>query len=193
VLRELAPDVVLLQEAPRLLLWRLTRRRLCRRAGLVPVTTGRACGVVVLQTAHRRPVRHAYDVALPHHRGLHRRAVAVAVLDVDGVAVAFASTHLDLRADARLDSAGRVRDALPAGPLVLGADVNEPPGEPAWGLLGDGLVDARDGLGPTFPARDPHRWIDGLWVSPDLVVSRAEVVPAGTVSDHLPLLVELRA
>jgi endonuclease/exonuclease/phosphatase family metal-dependent hydrolase len=146
----------------------------------------------VLQAAHRRPVRQAYDVALPHRPGLHRRAVAVAVLEVGGQAVAFASTHLDLQADARVDSAARVRDALPDGLLVLGADVNEPPGQPAWELLGDGLSDARWGLGPTFPARDPHRSIDGVWLSPGLQLERAEVLAAGLVSDHLPLVVDFR-
>ncbi|MCW2622514.1 MAG: endonuclease/exonuclease/phosphatase [Frankiales bacterium] len=191
VLHDLTPDVVLLQEAPRLLFWRLSRRRLARRAGLLPVTRTRSCGVAVL----RRPAVTALDAwsaELPHHPGLHRRAVAVGTVSLSGHHLTVASTHLDLEAAARLDSATRVRALLPDGPLVLACDVNEQPGGPAWAALGERLVEASAGLGPTFPARAPHRRIDGLWVSPDLIVEHVEVVQAGTVSDHLPILVDLR-
>lgn len=202
VLRDLDPDVVLVQEAPRLLLWRRSRRCLARRAGLAVATSGRAAGNLVL-VAPRVRVLSSYDVVLPKRAGLHRRAVAVARLVVDGHTATVAGTHLDLDPSARLDSAGRVRELLVPGPLVpgplvpgalvLGADVNEPPGGPAWRRLGEGLVDARAGLGPTFPARAPDRSIDGLWVDPSYDVVRAEVVATGAASDHLALLVELRA
>ena len=192
VLAALEPDVVCLQEAPRLLLWRTARRRLARRAGLRVLSPGRACGVTVLG-GHRATTLGAYDVLLPPRPGLHRRAVAVARVEVDGRALAVASTHLDLRDPPRTDSAARVRAALPDGPLVLAADVNAPPGAPAWEALGDGLVDARAGLGPTFPARAPDRCIDGLWASPGLRVTAARVAAeAGLASDHLPLVVDLR-
>lgn len=192
VLRDLHPDVVCLQEAPRLLLWRTSRWLLARRAGLRVVTRGRSCGVAVLSAPGVQRLG-AYAVLLPPRPGLHRRAVVVATLRVDSTTLAVASTHLDLDATARLDSARRVRAAVPQGPLVLAGDVNEQPDGPAWAALGEGLVDAREGLGATFPARNPDRWIDALWVSPGLRVLRAEVVPSGSVSDHLPICVELVA
>lgn len=189
-LADLQADVVLVQEAPRLVLWRLSRRLLARRAGLRVATSGRAAGNLVLVGPDVR-VLSSYDVAMPRRPGLHRRAVAVARVVVDGVTVMVAGTHLDLDADARLDSAARVRACLPAGLLVLGADVNEQPGARAWTLLGAGLVDVRAGLGPTFPARAPARSIDGLWASPSLAVLAARVVATGAASDHLALVADL--
>jgi endonuclease/exonuclease/phosphatase family metal-dependent hydrolase len=191
MLRDLQPDVVCLQEAPRLLLWRTSRHLLARRAGLRLATRERACGLAVL-CAPRVERLQAYAVVLPPRPGLHRRGVAVATLRVDGTVLAVASTHLDLEPGARHDSARRVRAAVPDGPLVLAADVNEQPGGPAWDALGAGLVDARTGLGPTFPSRGPDRHLDGLWVSPGLHVLRSEVVAAaGRASDHLPICVDL--
>lgn len=188
VLRRLAPDVVCVQEAPRLGLWRLSRRRLARRAGLRVVTAGRSAGVVLLARPDL-PVVRASTRLLPKRPGLHRRAVAVAVLLLDGREVAVAATHLDLDPEARLDSARRVRAAMPAVPVVLGADVNDEPGSATWQVLSQGLDDA--GGAPTFPAREPHRRIDVLLVDPALSVLAMSVESAGAVSDHLPVVAEL--
>lgn len=197
VLLGLQPDVVIVQEAPRLVLWRTSRWWLARVAGLRVATRGRAAGNLILV----RPgltVSHSYDVPFPlpggsrpRGRPLHRRAVAVAEIRVQDGILIVAGTHLDLDPTARLASARRVRAAIGAGPLVLGADVNELPGEPAWSVLGEGLVDARDGLGPTFPAWAPQRHIDALFVSPPVRVTGCRVVDTGRASDHLALLAEV--
>lgn len=133
-------------------------------------------------------VRSAGGVLLPRRPGLHRRAVALAEVVVGGRALTLAGTHLDLDPAARRDSARRVRALLPAGPLVLGADVNEEPGGPAWAALSDGL--AGGSPGPTFPARRPRRRIDALLTT--LEVRTLEVVDTGAASDHLALVAELR-
>lgn len=191
-LRALAPDVALVQEAPRLLLWRWSCRRLARRAGLVMVTGGRpACGNLLLVSA-RVQVLTSRALRLPRRPGLHRRGAVVAELSVDGQRLTVAGTHLDLEAAARLDSARRVRDAVPPGvPVVVGADVNDVAGSPAWEALGAGLVDVGGGLGATFPARNPRRRIDALLVDPRLSVAAAWVEPTGRVSDHLPVVADL--
>ncbi len=127
----LAPDLVVLQEAPRLLGWRTSRALLARRSGLHPASRGRAAGNLLLV----RPgveVRSTRTVLLPRRPGLHRRAVVLADVVVDGQPLVLAGTHLDLDPEARRDSAARVRALLPPGPCVLGADVNEEPGAPAW-------------------------------------------------------------
>lgn len=188
-LRRLQPDLVCVQEAPRLLGWRTSRRRLAARTGLRRLTAARACGNLLLAGPAARPLRTGV-VALPHRPGLHRRAVAYAVVVVAGRELVLASTHLDLDPPARLDSAARVRAALPAGPLVLGADVNDEPGSPAWQALADGLAEV--GGGPTFPARAPRRRIDALLVHPALDVLAYDVVATGPVSDHLALCATLR-
>ena len=193
VLRDLAPDVVCLQEAPRLLGWRWKRRWLAGRAGLTPVLAERSCGVTVLLGPSGRLVAAGY-LPLPRHPGLHARAVTLARVKVGGTTLWVASTHLDLSEVVRAENARIVRSALPEGPLVLGADVNDLPGSPAWAALGRGLIDAAEGLGPTFPAPEPNRRIDGLWVSPDLLVTASRVATeAGSASDHLPIVVDLGA
>ena len=191
-LRALDADLVVLQEAPRLLLWRTARRLLAHRAGLRLLTPQRACGNLLL-AGPRVQALGTRVLPLPHVRGLHRRAVVSATVRVGGRRVVLAGTHLDLDPAARLVSARAVRDALPPGPLVLCADVNEQDDGPAWAALADGLLDVGAALGPTFPARAPRRRIDAVLVSPDLPVGAARVLPTGAASDHLALCVDLGA
>jgi endonuclease/exonuclease/phosphatase family metal-dependent hydrolase len=192
-LRALEADVVLVQEAPRLLGWRVAGARLARRAGLRRAAGGRPGAGNLLLVGPRVVVRDARAVLLPRRRGLHRRGAVLGSLEVGGLGLAVVGTHLDLDPAARLDSARRVRALAPDGALVVGADVNETAGEPAWEVLAAGLVDAGRALGPTFPARAPHRRIDALLVDPALHVVAAQVPATGLVSDHLPVVVDLRA
>lgn len=181
-LRALDADVIVLQEAPRLLLWRLSRLLLARQVGLRLVTHGRAAGNCVLT---RLPVISSSDRELPRRSGLHRRGTAGAVLLLDGHPLHVAGSHLDLDPAARLVTAAAVR-AQPVD--VLCADVNDIPGSPAWRLLSDGLSDP--GTAPTFPAAAPTRRIDALLVGPSLRVVGFRV--EGTcASDHLLLVADL--
>ena len=188
-LARLQPDLVCVQEAPRLLLWRLSRRRLAGRAGLRLLSGQQACGNALLATGSVRCVENGL-VRLPRRPGLHRRAAVWARVLVDDRPLVLAGTHLDLEPAARLDSARRVRAGLPGGPLVVGADVNDEPGSPAWSVLADGL--AAVGGGPTFPARAPRRRIDALLVDPALELTSYEVVQTGAVSDHLAVCADVR-
>ena len=187
-LRGLAPDLVCVQEAPRLPGWRLARLRLARGSGLRQLTRSRACGNLLLGRPGVQVLAHG-TVRLPRRPGLHRRAAVWARVQVDGRTLVLAGTHLDLDPEARLDSARRIRGALPAGPLVLGADVNDLPGSPAWSVLAGGLQEVPGG--PTFPARRPDRRIDALLVDPTLALLDWEVVPTGQVSDHLAVRADL--
>ena len=157
-LRALDADVVVLQEAPRLVLWRLSRYVLAWQVGLRLATTGRAAGNCVLT---RLPVVSARTRELPRPPGHHRRGTAALVLLLDGLPVRVLGTHLDLDAGARLTTAAVARDE----PVdVLCADVNDHPDSPAWAVLADGLTDP--GGEPTFPAGAPRRRIDALLVGP---------------------------
>ncbi|MCU1692049.1 MAG: hypothetical protein JWM64_1140 [Frankiales bacterium] len=187
VLSEVAADVVVVQEAPRLLGWRTSRALLARRAGMRPAGWSWAAGNLVLVAPHVH-VTSARAVLMPKYRGLHRRAVALAEVRVDGVAFTLAGTHLDLQEEARLDSARRVRALVGDGPLVLGADVNDRPGSPSWEALTSGLSGGSPG--PTYPAVGAHKAIDALVSS--FPVTRLEVLDTGTASDHLGVLAEVR-
>jgi endonuclease/exonuclease/phosphatase family metal-dependent hydrolase len=191
-LRGLDADVVLLQEAPRLPGSPFVNARLARRAGLRRVTGGARAAGNLLLVSDRVAVHDARPVRFPRRPGLHRRGAVVGHLEVDGLQMTVLGSHLDLEPTARRDTARRLRALVPgADRLVIGADVNEQAGEPAWEALGHGLLDAGHDLGPTFPARAPRRRLDALLVGPRLVVVRAHVAATGAVSDHLPVVVDL--
>lgn len=192
VLASLAPDVALLQEAPRLLGSGRVNRRLARRSGLARAAGGAAASGNLLLVSPRLRVVEAHAVRLPRRRGLHRRGVVLGVLELAGARLAVTGTHLDLESAARLDSARRVRAALPDRyPLVLAADVNEEPDGPAWAALSEGLVDAAADCGPTFPLREPRRRIDGIFLDPRLEAVAVQVPRPAPVTDHLPIVVDL--
>ena len=191
-LAAIAPDIALIQEAPRLLLWRWSCWLLARRSGLKRVVGGAPAAGNLLLVSSRVTVVEAAAVRLAKRPGLHRRGAVFAVLEVGGQRLGVLGTHLDLDAGARLETVGRLRARAPGGvPLVVGADVNEEPGDPAWTALSAGLVDAAADCGPTFPARAPSRRIDGLFVDPALALLAVRRPDPGPVSDHLPLVADL--
>ena len=173
VLRSAAPDVVLIQEAPRLWRWRSACARLARTSGLVVVTGGRPAAGNLILCSMRVRVVSTQDVLLPRVPRLHRRGAATAVLEVECRRLSVLGTHLDLDTSARLASARQLRSSSYD---VIGADVNEEPGGPAWTELSAGLVDVAEGLGPTFSVANPRRRIDALLVSPALRPVRVEVL-----------------
>src|SRR3954447_4341709 len=109
VVRSAAPDIVLVQEAPRLWRWRYKCAPLARQAGLVVVTGGRPGAGNLILCSMRVGVVSSYDVLLPKRPRLHRRGAATAVLSVEGRRVSVLGTHLDLDPAARLDTARRLR------------------------------------------------------------------------------------
>ena len=189
----LSPDVVLLQEAPRLLGSRLVNARLARRAGLRRTAGGASAAGNLLLVSRQVQVVQSHAVLLPRRRGLHRRGAVLAVLSLDGARFGVLGTHLDLDPEARLATAQRVRGPLPVvPPLIVGADLNEEPGSPAWQVLSRSLLDLGRDLGPTFPQRAPRRRIDGLFADPAFEVLGVQRPDPGPVTDHLPLVADLR-
>ncbi|MFC7330366.1 endonuclease/exonuclease/phosphatase family protein [Marinactinospora rubrisoli] len=207
VIRGCRPHVVCLQEAPRLLGWRGSRRRLARRAGLTAAVSRRPGGLAVLVRPEVAVVHREHHV-LRRLSGLPVRAIAVAVLEAHGRRLAVGCTHLDLDAGARLRHAREALDVLErvatewgARPVLAG-DLNEGPDGPAWRLLATRLADpgaqAGRAAAGTFSARRPRRRIDAVLTAPELTVRRAgvpvELLAAEDVvaaSDHRPVLAEL--
>ncbi|REE99538.1 endonuclease/exonuclease/phosphatase family protein [Thermomonospora umbrina] len=208
VIRGCEADVVCLQEVPRFLLWRAKRWRLARMTGLRVASSRREAGLAVLAGPRGRVVHAAYHLLTPVPR-LHRRGLALAVLEFDGTRLIAASTHLDLRSDARRRHTAEVIELLErarrrfGAPVVLTGDVNEEPGGPSWTLLADAYADAYAtaprGAGHTYSSRDPRRRIDGVFAD-----RRIEVIGCGVpeapalaadyprATDHRPVLADLR-
>ncbi|WP_433497110.1 endonuclease/exonuclease/phosphatase family protein [Sphaerimonospora sp. CA-214678] len=212
VIRAMRPDVLCLQEVPRLLHWRRRRRELAGDAGMSVAAGGRVGGVAVFAGPAVR-LLHGSGHRLRWFAGLEWRAIAVAVVEKDGRRYAVCSAHLDLVAGARLRHVTEIvpileRTARGFGALpVLAGDVNEQPGEPAWRYLTGRYTDCFDhaagtrdtpGDGATFPARDPSRRIDAVFAGAGLSVVSCGCpdVPPGDLSaasDHRPVVAELRA
>jgi len=86
--------------------------------------------------------------------------------------------------------------AVSKGPVVVGGDFNSTPDNPVLAPLpAAGLHDAwtecGSGPGLTYPADNPVKRIDYLWLSPGLHCASAEVIDT-RISDHRPLLVVLQ-
>ena len=206
VIRRLAPDVVCLQEAPRFFRWRFKIADLARRAGLAYVAGGRPAGGTAILVAQRVDVRDRVEHLFTKTSGLHQRGATLVRLRVAGAELTATSIHMSLDADQRLRHLAELRalvESHPAPHHLIAGDVNETPDKPAWRTLADQLTDAYasapNGGELTYSADRPRRRIDGVFVSPDIVVLGCGVpqdpdqlrdYPRAT--DHLPVVAELR-
>ncbi|WP_010471261.1 endonuclease/exonuclease/phosphatase family protein [Streptomyces somaliensis] len=208
VVRACAPDVVLVQEAPRFFRWRRHAARLAAGSGLLVLGGGAPAAGPLLLCSPRVTAERTRDVLLPLTPGLHRRGFATAVVRIGGARLGLLSCHLGLRGDERYAQAGMVLDELAALGVphaVAGGDVNEPPGGRSFRRLAAGLRDCRAvrpwGGEHTFPSGDPRRRIDAVFATRGVEVLGCGV-PAGlpgvtagdlrAATDHLPVLAALR-
>lgn len=204
VVRELAPDVLLVQEAPRRFRWRQRCADLARAFGLVVAVGGQpACGNLIL-TGLRVRVTETWCVRFPLTPGRHLRGAAFARCAVGGtdpVRFVAAGSHLGTDPSERPGHARRLADALARvdDPVVVGADLNDEPGSPSWEAIADGRIDVGEGTGagtaPAAPRAGPRRRIDTVFIDPGWAVLSYAVPDTPDVrraSDHLPVVVDLR-
>jgi endonuclease/exonuclease/phosphatase family metal-dependent hydrolase len=206
VIRACAPDLVLVQEAPRFFRWRKKLARLALASGLVVVTGGATTTGPAILCSLRASIERTEDVLLPRTPGLHRRGFATAVVRFAGTRLGVLSCHLSLQKDERYDQAGLLLDRL-AGMGVEHAigDLNERPEGPAFRRLADALRDCRAtapwGGEHTWTPADPYQRIDAVFATEGIEVLGCGV-PAGhpgvtdadlrAATDHLPVLAALR-
>ena len=198
-LKRISPDVLFVQETPRFFRAGSKLAALGRESGLVVACRGGA-GVGLL-TSMRVDVDLSLSTSLPRTRGLHQRALALACLHVGGRRCVAASTHLGLDKTERLRHATIIRDLLdvePQLPLVLGGDMNETSAADAWQLLAANRADTgAPNDWPTFPAREPKKRIDTIFVPADwrtVSVSPTEIVDDALLvraTDHRPAIVDV--
>ncbi|WP_203783234.1 endonuclease/exonuclease/phosphatase family protein [Paractinoplanes rishiriensis] len=195
LLRELAPDVLIVQEAPRRFLWRQRCATLADDAGLVVAAGGLPALGNLLLVNVRVQVHEEWCLRYPLTPGRHMRGAAFARCSVRGGDFTISGSHLATDPGERPAQAALWKEALGRleGPVIAAADLNEGPGGGAWRTVGDGLVSS-SAAAPTFPATLPARLIDGLFVTPDITIEKYEVVQsdlARRASDHLPVLADL--
>jgi len=202
VLREVAPDVVGLQEVDSRAGSDVAGSEqldyLAGALGLHPIagpTILRHDGHYGNALLTRHPVigvRHLDLTVYPREP----RAAIDADLDIGGTPLRFVATHLGLLPGERRLQVRRLLEAL-AGtrdrPIVLCGDINE------WFAVGRPLrwLEARLGRLPglrTFPSFRPLFALDRIWIRPPALAQRLVVhdTPAArAASDHLPLVAEL--
>jgi endonuclease/exonuclease/phosphatase family metal-dependent hydrolase len=198
--RELAPDVVVVQEAPRRLWWRQADAAFAHACGAVVAAGGLpAAGNLILTDLRVRVVR-TWWTRFPPTPGRQRRAAVFARCEVAGSPFLVVGAHLSTDPAERLRQARLLARAVsdPDAPVVLGVDVNDEPGSPTWQALLAGWQDAATTAGgapATFPSRNPRRRIDAIAVHPAIRVEACRVLDGRAVrcaSDHRPIVADLR-
>ncbi|WBC17126.1 endonuclease/exonuclease/phosphatase family protein [Micromonospora sp. WMMA1998] len=200
VVREVGPDVVIVQEGPRRFRWRQKCATLADSFGLVVAAGGLPSLGNVLLTSLRVRVTETRCERYPLTPGRHLRGAAYARCRVGGVDFLLAGSHLSTDPAERPAQAAAFKRELAASPLpvVAGADLNEGPDGPAWRTVAEGLTDAAVAADRadrhTFSCADPRRRIDALFVDPRITVADYDVVDTPRTrraSDHFPVLVDL--
>ncbi|WP_221326360.1 endonuclease/exonuclease/phosphatase family protein [Actinoplanes sp. L3-i22] len=195
LVRELAPDVLIMQEAPRRFRWRHKSAALANECGLVVAAGGLPALGNLLLVNLRVAVGDTWNVRYPLTPGRHLRGAFFAQGRVRGASFTVSGSHLATDPAERPTQAAHWKAELIRvdGPVIVAADLNEGPGGGAWRTVEDGLTTTKDDE-PTFPAAAPSRRIDGVFVSPDITIERYEIIAtdrARAASDHLPVLVDL--
>nr|WP_205807593.1 endonuclease/exonuclease/phosphatase family protein [Micromonospora sp. HNM0581] len=201
VVRETAPDVVVVQEGPRRFRWREKSAALAESFGLVVATGGLPSLGNLVFTSLRVRVTGTRCRRFPLTPGRHLRGAAYADCRV-GTSARFtvAGSHLSTDPAERPGQAGLFKQDLAAAPypVIAAADLNEEPGGPAWHTVADGLIDAAEAADRadrlTYSCADPRRRIDALFVDARIAVIDYDVVDtplARRASDHFPVLVDL--
>jgi endonuclease/exonuclease/phosphatase family metal-dependent hydrolase len=220
VITACAPDLVLVQEAPRFFRWRKKLARLAAASGQVILTGGGTAAGPAVLCSLRATVERTEDVLLPLTPGHHRRGFATAVVRFAGARLGVLSCHLSLHKEERYEQAGMLLDRLAGMGVehaVAGGDLNERPAGRTFARLTTVLQDCRAtvpwGGENTFPSVAPDRRIDAIFATKGVEVLGCGVPPSlsaplergdphghpgvtgsdlRAASDHLPVLAALR-
>jgi endonuclease/exonuclease/phosphatase family metal-dependent hydrolase len=197
VVRTLAPDLVVVQEAPRRFRWRARCAEIAHSWEMVYAAGGLPSLGNLIVVSPRLRVRETWCIRYPLTPGRHMRGAAFARCTVGDVSFTVAASHLATDDGERDSQAQRLDAELAAiaGPVILGIDANETAAGASWKRLAAGRVDvgaAQDQ--PTFSATNPKRRIDGIFVTPDMTVESFQVISSEatrSASDHLPLVADV--
>ncbi|MFJ5259201.1 endonuclease/exonuclease/phosphatase family protein [Streptomyces sp. NPDC088387] len=208
VITACAPDLVLIQEAPRFFRWRKKLSRLAAASGTVVLSGGATASGPALLCTLRATVERTEDVLLPLTPGLHRRGFATAVVRFGAARLGVVSCHLSLQKEERRAQSGMLLDRLAGMGVehaVAGGDLNERPDGPAFARLSETLQDCRTvapwGGEHTWTRTGPPSRIDAIFATKGVEVLGCGVpegLPGVTgtdlraATDHLPVLAALR-
>jgi endonuclease/exonuclease/phosphatase family metal-dependent hydrolase len=200
VVREVEPDVVIVQEGPRRFRWRHKTGALADRLGLVVAAGGLPSLGNVLLTNLRVRVHRTWCQRFPLTPGRHLRGAVFAECSVRSTRFVVVGSHLSTDPAERPGQAALLKRELSGLdlPMIIGADLNENSGGAAWRTIADGLTDAAVPVGRadrfTFPCANPRDRIDALFVDPRITVTDYDALDTEQTrraSDHFPVLADL--
>lgn len=201
ILADLAPDIVLLQEADMRLFGRptvLPRDAIEERTGLTPLPVSgntRSLGWHgnAILTRPEMAHHHTVQIDLP---GLEPRGAVISEIEHAGRRIRMVAAHLGLLRNSRraqLDALNRQLAGMPHLPTLIGGDFNE------WSEMeGLGRLARHFSIvtpGPTFHVRRPMAALDRFGLSEQLrhIESGVAVNPETRIaSDHFPIWIEVR-
>ena len=194
LVRELEPDAVIVQEAPRRFRWRHKCAALADDFGMVVAAGGLPALGNLLLVSLRLRVHETWCLRYPLTPGRHLRGAAFADCSVRGARFILSGSHLATDPVERPAQAAWWKQELSRldGPVIAAGDLNEGPGGGAWRTVADGLITAESPA--TFPATLPRLRLDAIFVTPDVTVGTYDVVDtdrARRASDHLPVVADL--
>ncbi|MEV8515588.1 endonuclease/exonuclease/phosphatase family protein [Dactylosporangium sp. NPDC051484] len=195
--REAAPDLAILQEAPRRFRWRQKSADLARGFELVIGGGGLpALGNLILTNLRVRAIT-AWNVRYPLTPGRHMRGAAFVRCRVGRSTFVAAGSHLSTDAAERPAQAALLKQYMDevAEPLLFAGDLNENSGGAAWRMIADGLTDAAGtDERPTFPATAARDRLDAIFVDRRFTVLQYDVIDTPqtrAASDHFPIVADL--
>ncbi|WP_203687922.1 endonuclease/exonuclease/phosphatase family protein [Catellatospora coxensis] len=200
VVRGVAPDVLIVQEAPRRWRWRTKCADLAASFGMYMAAGGMPSLGNVIMTSLRVRVLDQWCMRYPLTPGRHMRGACFARLQVPGQRpFVVVGSHLSTDDAERPTQAALLKPALALDdPVVVGLDLNETPDGGSWESLTDRLADAAALADQedrhTFPTPNPTRRIDAILLDPRLELVRYQVLTsdaADRASDHYPLVVDI--
>ena len=200
VVRQSAPDVLLVNECPKWpLIWKHRCRLLAETWEMRYAGGGRNAGSNMLAAGRSVAVKRLEAKTFDTPLFKPRRGVVAAQLRIDSRLLGVVGCHLSLDADRRaieVEQILRIADTL-RGPVILGGDLNERPNGPSWQRLRRaGFVDHGSAEWLTYPAGEPEKRIDALLVRGNVTVTQHgdPGVPLdlqAAASDHRPVFAVL--
>ncbi len=150
-------------------------------------------GTVIL-TKHKIVGSRRYDLPMPEKS--ENRSLAIVDVELpDGKVVSFANTHLDLKAQNRIEQARYITELGDwyNRPFILVGDLNSRPNSEPIKLLENYFKRNTETNGPTSPNVNPRNEIDYIMVGKhtNFLWKSYKVLPEQEASDHLPLFAEI--
>ena len=147
------------------------------------------------------PIKDAksYKLPLPEESNGETRSLAIIIVEIEGVDIAFMNVHLDHRSDAdrryQIEQMLEYTKNFDKYPIIFGGDFNMKPDNENFKLIETQFTKVTDDHPLTFPQINPSTTIDFILLNKKAMdlftVEDYYTVDEQYASDHLPLILEV--